>query len=75
MKQLLVHKGLAQKGKIGALYVHEVALLGGGCMLVFFCGTLLQGYAFSWLSFRCQQPRHLRIDQHTYAKKNSRTDR
>ena len=35
MKTLLVHRGLEQPGKIGPLYVHEVALLGVSCLLVF----------------------------------------
>jgi len=41
-RQLLVHKGLEKRGTIGALYVHEVALLGVGCLLVFFVVLFLR---------------------------------
>lgn len=42
MKTLLVHRCLEQSGKIGPLYVHEVALLGLSCLVVFFVVLFLR---------------------------------
>ena len=42
MKTLPVHRGLEQSSKIGPLYVHEVALLGLSCLVVFFVVLFLR---------------------------------